>query len=731
MRAAPAEADLDRSGPSRRDLLRIAALAGGGLVLGVSIARATTVEGAGVPAGGFAPDAFIRIGTDGAVTLIMPQVEMGQGIYTSISMLIAEELDIALGTVKLVAAPADDALYGNPIFKIQMTGASTSIRGFWLPMRKAGATAREMLVRVASGRWKVDPATCRTLEGTVFHDATGRSLGYGALVDAAAKLKPSADVKLKDPKEFRLIGKPVRRLDTADKVNGRAVYGIDARPEGLRYASFVSSPVLGGRVAHVDDAAARALPGVRQIVLLDDLVAVVADDTWTAMQGVQALSITWNEGANGDLSSVHLWEELAKAGDAAGVVAKEVGDAPKHLDGHGVVEARYELPFLSHAPMEPMNCTVHVTSTGCEIWGGTQVMTHAQAAAAEAAGMRPDQVVIHNQLMGGGFGRRLEPDGMHTGVRIARHVEGPVKITWTREEDIRKAYYRPMYHNRLSGRVEDGRIVAWRHRAVSPSILARWVPALFIGGVDTDTLDGALDAGYDIPHRRIEYVRHEPRGVLTSWWRGVGANNSVFSTECFMDRLAKEARLDPVEFRRSMLGKSPRHLAVLNLAAEKAGWGSPVPAVAGSRVGRGICLQSSFGSFLAAVADVAIDADGQVKVTRVVVAVDCGAVVNPDTVVAQVQGGVIFGLSAVLHGRITFVDGRVEQGNYNDYRVVRIDEAPAIEVHLIPNAEPSGGIGEPGTVVVQPAVSNAIYAATGIQLSRMPVDPSLLVEKRL
>ncbi|MGI4879341.1 MAG: molybdopterin cofactor-binding domain-containing protein [Janthinobacterium lividum] len=717
--------------PTRRGLLRAAAVAAGGLLLGVNFLRGEGADASGVGGAGiFAPDAFIRIAPDGKATLIMSQAEMGQGVYTAVAMIIAEELDLAMNSITLEAAPASDKLYGSPIFGIQMTGGSTSMRAWWMPMRKAGATARAMLVKAAATGWKVDPATCRTENGRVFHDASKRSAGYGALAGRAARMTPPTAPALKQVKDFRLVGRPLHRLDTPEKVNGVTKYGIDAMPEGLTFATLATSPVYGGKVRSVDDRQALAVRGVRQVVVLDNLVAVVGDHMWAAKQGLDALAIEWDDGPHKDLTSAQLWDAIRLAGDGKGIVAKKVGDAAKHLREEGVIEASYELPFLAHAAMEPMNCTVDVRADACEIWVGTQVMTKAQNAAAKESGLRLDQVTIHNHLIGGGFGRRLEPDGVATAVRIARHVKGAVKIVWTREEDISQEMYRPLYHNRMAAKLEDGKVVAWQHRVVGAAILARFLPPAFTKGIDIDAVDGAIAPPYDFPNLTIEYVRHEPVAIPTAFWRGVGPNSNIFAAECFIDRLAHEAGRDPAAFRRDMLGKTPRALAALDLVLAKAGWAIPLAPVAGGRVGRGLCVQSAFGSFLAVVAEVVVAPDGDVRVTRVVVAVDCGIVINPDTVIAQIEGGTVFGLTAILHGNITIAGGRVEQSNFHDYRMMRINETPRIEVHLVASGEAPGGIGEPGTVAVQPAVANAVFAATGIQLTRMPIDRALIATDR-
>jgi isoquinoline 1-oxidoreductase beta subunit len=712
--------------PSRRALLQAAAAAGGGLLVGfLAPMGAAAGKGGDAPARGFAPNAFIRIDPAGNVTLVMPQVEMGQGVYTSISMILAEELDAPWDQVTFEHAPPSDALYGNPAFGVQATGNSNSIRAWWTPLRKAGAGTRAILVQAAASGWQVDPASCRTEAGEVVHDASGRRIGYGPLTGRAAGLKPPADPPLKDPKAFRLIGKPLKRLDTPEKVNGQAKYSIDAMPLGVKFATLAHSPVFGGKVAHVDDSQARLLPGVRQVVVLDDLVAVVGDHMWAAKQGLAALNITWDEGPNANVNNALVRERLVAASSRPGVVAKSVGDVAKSLS-QDAVEVTYDVPFLAHAPMEPMNCTVHVTPSSCEVWAGTQVMSRCQATAAQVTGLPRDKVIVHNHLLGGGFGRRLEFEVVTKAVRIAQHVDGPVKVVWTREEDIQHDVYRPAWHDRLSARLDGGRIVGWKHVITGSSVLARWMPSAVVGGKDFDAYDSAADMPYDIPNFHVEYVREEPPGVPTGFWRGVGPAHNVFVIESFIDELAHKADKDPVAFRLAMLGRAPRLQAALRLAADKAGWGSPLP----PRCGRGVSVQPSFASWIATVAEVGVDADGAVSLRRVVCAVDTGIAVNPDTIVAQLQGGVIFGLTAALYGEITVAQGRVQQSNFHDYRMLRIDETPPIEVHVIASGEAPGGIGEAGVVAAMPALANAIFAATGKRLRRLPVDRDVLAGRK-
>ena len=714
-------------GVSRRGLFRGAAALAGGFLIGIQLRPVHARADEPIPTG-TRFNAFIHIAPDDTVTVTLPAVEMGQGVYTSQAQCLAEELDITLDQVIAAHAPPDQANYGNAAFVIQATGGSTTTMVWSEPLRKAGATARAMLIQAAAAKWGVDPAGLTTANGIITETASGRSLRYGEVADRAAGLPAPAAVELKSPAQFRLIGKPVHRIDTPGKATGRTVYAIDVMLPGMKFATLMASPVIGGKVGSVDQSKALATSGVRQVVVLDDLVAVVGDNTWAAMQGLAALAIEWVPGVHADLDQAQLWRDIEKASEGPGVVAEKEGDAPAGLKDGTLFEATYELPLLAHAPMEMTNCTVHVHDGACEVWVGTQVPGYAQAGAAKVLGIDPAKVSINNHLLGGGFGRRLEADGVVTAVRIAAHVKGPVKVVWSREEDIRHQLYRPLYHERLKARVENGRIVAWHHRVTGISIMARWLPPAFKNGIDIDAVDGAVDLPYAIADRLVEYIRHESV-VSGAFWRGVGPNGSIFSIECFIDLMARKTGADPVAFRREMLEKNRRALGVLNLVAEKAGWGTPAPASAfGTRRGRGVALMHVFGSYLAAIADVAVSDEGDVRVTRVVVTADVGKVVNPDIVLAQIQGGVVFGLSSVLHGKITFAGGRVEQGNFNDYRILRIDEMPQIEVHVVPSTENFGGIGEPGTVIVQPAVANAVFAATGIQLTRMPIDPASIAK---
>ena len=709
---------------SRREFIKSAAASGFLLAFYVPARAVNEPEQAPDDTKGkFAPNAFIRIDKSGTTTLVMPQVEMGQGIYTGVAMILAEELDADPAKILLEHAPANEKLYTNPLLGIQATGGSTSLRAFWTPLRTAGATARAMLVQAAAHQWQADPATCTTSLGEVSHSASNRKLGYGALIDAAGKITPPKNVPLKDPAKFVLVGTPQKRFDTPSKVNGKVIYGIDAMVPGMQFATLAACPVFGGKVAHVDDAAAKALPGVRQVIVLDNLVAVIGDHMWAVKKGLEALRISWAEGEHAKLSSADIWEDIRSASHKDGVIAKTQGDVEKGLSKGQRFDADYELPFLAHATMEPLNCTVWLKEDSCELWLGTQIIARVQQTTAALTGLPIDKVTVHNHLIGGGFGRRLEPDMALNAVRIAQHMKGvPVKVVWTREEDIQQDIYRPIYRNVISASLVGGKVAAWKYKVCGASIIARWLPPGFQKGIDGDAVDSAVDMPYDIPDFQVQYLRVEPRAVPTGWWRGVGPNNNVFAIESFMDELARKAGKDPIAFRRDMLGKQPRLIAALDLVAAKSGWGTPLP----SRVGRGVCVQPSFGSYIATVVEAEVDHHGEVLLRRVTTAVDVGTLVNPDSVEAQLQGGLVFGLTAALYGEITIKKGRVEQSNFNDYRILRIDQMPKIDVHLIKSGEPPGGVGETGTTAGPPALRNAIFAATGVALKRLPIDRELL-----
>jgi len=727
---------------TRRRLLQ----AGGGLLFGFSLfgcdrkpegdrkekpsesAVGQAATAASKQAPGLAHDAFIRIDRAGIVTLIVHKVEMGQGTFTSMPMLLAEELGADLAKVKLEQAPADNSLYADPLLGGQVTGGSTSVRAAWKPLREAGAKVRTVLVQAAADAWKVPVAELRVVAGTIRHDGSNRTMHFGEVVDAAAKLSFPATVKLKDAADFVLVGKPVKRLDSPSKVDGSALFGIDARLPGMGIAAVAASPVLGGKLVAVDEPKALAVKGVRQVLRLEGAVAVVADNFWTAKQGLAAAAPRFEDGANANVSSASILASMTKASEAVGAVAKNQGDALKALGGKDGrrIDAVYELPFLAHATMEPMNCTVDLRADGCDLWVGTQVPALAQGAAARIGGLPVEKVKVHNFYLGGGFGRRLEVDNVVQAVAFAKLHKGPLKIVWTREEDIQHDMYRPYYLDRISARLDDkGMPVAWFHRVTGSSIMARFAPPAVKDGVDPDAVEGAADLQYAIPALRVEYVRHEPDGLATAFWRGVGPTHNVFVVESFIDELAYAGKTDPVAFRRALLQKSPRTLAVLNLAAQKAGWGKALKPVAGRRIGRGVSTQFAFGTYMAQVAEVSVGADGDVRVHRVVCAVDCGQQINPDTIAAQMEGGIVFGASAALWGQVTLDKGRVQQTNFGDYRVMRMSEAPVVEVYLVDSRDEPGGIGEPGTAGIAPALANAVFAATGKRVRKLPIGEQL------
>ena len=699
-------------GLSRRSFVQVSALVGGGLLLGVSVRGA---RAAGAPAAVL--NAYVRIQPNGAITLIMPKVEMGQGTYTSLPMLIAEELEVELGAVGIEPAPPDAAVYG--IDGLQETGGSTSIRDCWLPLRRAGATARMILVSAAARTWGVPIAQCHAEAGTVIHEASGRRLSYGALAARAARSPVPSEPKLKAPADFKLIGRTTARRDSPAKIDGSATFGIDVTLPGLRIAMLAMSPVQGGTVLRpLRTEAALAVQGVQQVVDEGDLVAVVAGNTWAALKGLAALELQWSDGPNRSVQQAGLVSELDAATREHGAIAHRNGD-PEAAMARAVarIDALYHQPFLAHAPMEPMNCTVHWHAGGCEIWVGTQAPDRAVVKLA-ALGLERSQIRLHNQLIGGGFGRRLEVDGIVTAARIARHVPAPVKVLWSREQDIQHDRFRPYYADRLrAGLDANGQPIAWMHTIAGSAVTAVYYGEPLKNGVDDDAVEAAANTIYPLPNMQVSFVRCEPRGVPTSWWRGVGPTRSVFVVESFIDELAAAAKRDPVQYRRALL-KDPRMIAVLDAAAAHAGWGSPLP----PSHGRGVSLQYAFGSYLTQIAEVSVSADSQVTVHRVVCVLDCGQMINPDTIHAQLEGGVVFGLSATLYGEITIADGRVQQSNFNDYRVQRLSEAPQIESYLIASGEEPGGVGETATACIAAAVCNAIHAATGKRIRSLPIS---------
>ncbi len=709
---------------SRRSFLKTGALMGGGLMLGFSLAPRRPFRAASAQsASSFAPNAFIRIGTDDVVTMIVNKSEMGQGVYTSLPMLIAEELEVDWSKIRVEPAPVDPA-YNHTEWGLQGTGGSTSVWSEWERLRKAGATARAMLVKAAADTWKVDPASCRAEKGFVIHNPTQRKISYGRLVEKASQMEPPKDVSLKEPKDFKIIGKPRRRLDTPEKTNGKAIFGIDARLPGMLTAVVVRPPVFGGKVKTFNADKARAVPGVKEVVQIDSGVAVIADGFWSAHQGRDALEIDWDEGPLAALSTSGMREQYMNLAKTPGAVARKEGNPESVLSkSTRQLKAEYELPYLAHACMEPLNCLVDLRPDSCEIWTGTQFQTVDRNTAAGVVGLKPEQVKIHTTFLGGGFGRRANPhsDFVTEAAQVAKAVKKPVKVIWTREDDMKGGYYRPMWYDRIAaGLDEKGNLAAWQHTIVGQSILSG-TPFDPKGDVDPASVEGAKEIPYEIPNILVDL--HTPKiAVPVQWWRSVGHSHTAFVVESFVDEAAHEAGKDPYEFRRKLLAKHPRHYGVLKLAAEKAGWGRPLPK---GRV-RGIAQHESFGSFVAQVAEVSVSAEGKVRVHKVVCAIDCGKIVNPDTIKAQMESGIVFGLSAALYGKITFQNGRVEQSNFHDYPLLRLNEMPLVEVHIVSSEEKSGGVGEPGVPPIAPAVANAIFAATGKRIRHLPIRPEEL-----
>lgn len=677
---------------------------------------------------GFAPGGFIRIPREGKITFIIPSTEMGQGVYTSDAMLIAEELEVGLDQIDVVAAPPNEKLYSLPLAGSQSTGGSTSTIAAWEPLRKAGAAARIMLVRVAAQRWGSSPESCFAERGVVHCRATGRSAPYGALVDMAVAQPVPSDVPLKSPDQFKLIGRAVPRLDTPDKVTGTARYGIDVTIPGMKVALLEMCPVQGGKLVSLDDRAARRSSGVVDVLRTDDAVAVVADHFWAARRGLEMLDIRWDEGANATLSSDAMHQALRYAAENdKPVMGREAGDIDQAMrNAHETVEAVYELPMLAHATMEPLNTTVHVRPDMCEIWVGTQAPVDAQKAAAKILGVPDDRVRLHNHLIGGGFGRRLAVESIAQAVQFARQVPYPLKLIQTREQDIQHDLFRPAYYDQIAaGLGPDGLPTVLTDRIGGGSVLQTYLPeGLASGTIDPDAIAGAVDTPYSIPNWRVDWIRKDPP-IKLNWWRGVGPTHNVFVIESFIDELAHRVVQDSVKYRRRLLKRSPRALQVLNIAAERGSWNAPLP----PRCGRGICLHHNFGSYIALVCEVSVSHGGQLTLRRLTAAVDVGLTVNPNTVEAQIEGGVLFGLSAAMFNGITFSNGRVVQSNFNDYRQIRINEVPPIDVQVVKSAESPGGVGELGTAAAAAALGNAIFAATGQRLRRLPFDTAMLAEK--
>ncbi|MGE5320564.1 MAG: molybdopterin cofactor-binding domain-containing protein [Hyphomicrobiaceae bacterium] len=684
----------------------------------------------------FEPNAFLRIGTDNSVTVISKHLEMGQGTYTGLATILADELDADWNAVRVEGAPADAKRYNNLFWgPAQGTGGSTAMANSWEQMRRAGAAGRAMLVSAASIKWGVPAAEISVRDSVISHAKSKRRATFGELAVDAATLPVPTELKLKDPKDFRLIGKQVKRKDSADKTSGRARFTQDMQLPGMLVAVVAHPPRFGAKVKSFDASRARAVKGVVDVVQIPEGVAVLATDTWSAKKGRDALTVSWDESSAFKLGSAEIFARYKELAKTPGLVAHQSGDPDQAFSKAArVIRASYDFPYLAHAAMEPMNCVIRLGDGGCEVWNGEQMQTGDQNALAGLFGLKPEQVNIHMLYAGGSFGRRASShsDYVMEAAHIVKAIQGraPVKLVWMREDDMRAGYYRPLFYHALEAAVDhNGKLSGWRHRLVGQSIVAgtAFEKNLMKDGIDMVSVEGAANLPYAIPNMRVDL--HTPRDIAVPvlWWRSVGSSHTAYSTETFLDQVAAAMGKDPVALRLELLAGHPRHAAVLKLAADKAGWGTPLqPGQPGERRGRGVAVHESFNSYVAQVAEVTVGKDGGVKVDRMVCAVDCGIAINPDNVRAQIQGAIGFALSAALHGEITLKEGRVEQGNYDGYPPLRIGEMPVVEVHIVPSNAAPTGIGEPGVPPAAPAVANAIAAATGKRLTRQPFNSAEL-----
>lgn len=712
---------------SRRRFLQGAA----GLTLAIYLPGTAIGASKKASAANFEPNAFLRIAEDNSITVFSKHLEMGQGTYTGLATIVAEELDAKWSQVRVEGAAADAKRYNNLLWgPMQGTGGSTAIANSWEQLRKAGASARAMLVAAAAKQWQVSPAEIVVADGVVMHKASGRKSSFGQLARAAADEVPPTEVKLKDPKDFKLIGKRIPRKDSIDKTTGKAVFTQDIHLPGMLTAVVAHPPRFGAKLKSFDPSKAKAVKGVVDVVRIPSGVAVLAKDTWSARKGRDALALEWDESAAFKLSSEQIFGKYRELAKSPGAVARRDGDADKALAAAArTLEAGFDFPYLAHAAMEPLNCVIRLGKDGCEIWNGEQSHTADQMALAKLFGLAPEKIRIHTLYAGGSFGRRAgkDADYIREAAHIAKAIDGraPIKLVWLREDDMRAGYYRPMFHHRLwAGLDEQGKLVGWHHRLVGQSILAG---SPFEGsikdGIDGTSVEGAANLPYAIPDMLVDLHTPTDIGVPVLWWRSVGSTHTAFSTECFIDELAQAAGKDPVAWRLAMLEKHPRHAAVLKLVADKAGWNTPLPAgKPGERRGRGVAVHESFKSYVAQVAEVTVQSDGSYRLDRVVCAVDCGIAINPDVIRAQVEGSIGFALSAAMSGAITLTEGKVDQSNFHDYQPLRIADMPRVEVHIVPSAASPTGIGEPAVPPLAPALANALAAATGKRVRKLPIN---------
>jgi isoquinoline 1-oxidoreductase beta subunit len=698
----------------RRAFLKNSACLSGGLVISLYLPGCSKADHAPQEHKTIAANSWLRIGTDNTITFVCDRSEMGQGVYTALPTLLAEELGVDVDRIRVEFAPAGDA-YKNDMLGTQITGGSTSVRDAWVKLRKAGAQARAMLVTAAAKEWGTSPGSCRVENGLIV-SPYGKRMSFGECAQAASKLPVPQDVKLTEPGNYRLIGSSIKRLDTPLKVNGTAEYGIDVRLPDMLYAALAQPPTLGGKALSVNDAATKAMPGIKAVVQTSSGIAVVATSWWEARKGRDTLSIKWDDGPNAALNDGVILSGLQHASTGAGQVARKDGDADAAIKSAAkTVKAEYQLPLLAHATLEPQNCTADVRADGCDIYVPTQIQQVAQKAAADAAGLKPEQVRVHTTFLGGGFGRRLEVDFIPAAVEVSKAIGKPVKLLWTREDDMTHDAYRPPAFDTATGAFDKGgKLIAWKLHLVGPSITARAFPAVVEKSIDPFAIEAAANYPYDVPNVSVDYLRHEI-GITVGYMRSVSHALNCFVAESFMDELAVSAGKDPVEFRTGLLEKQPRYRKVLQLATREANYGQ-------APKGRfhGVAVMEGYGTYMAQVAEISL-LDGKVKIHRIVCAVDCGQVVNRDIVSAQVEGSVIFGLSSTLWGEINVQRGRVQQTNFDTYRLLRMNEIPRIDTYIIDSVEAPGGIGEPATALVAPAVCNAIYAGTGKRLRSLPL----------